>query len=108
MTGCYLFDIDGTLADLSHRLHYIKPAGGPKNWDAFSHCSGYTLVSPQRRLLGQQPADQLVPHCRSPSSSHPRLPPSDSVRARQAWRALSVEDTVCLSDLPPSRFIMVK
>jgi hypothetical protein len=68
MTGCYLFDIDGTLADLSHRLHYIKPAGGPKNWDAFSHCSGYTLVSPQRRLLGQQPADQLVPHCQPRST----------------------------------------
>jgi FMN phosphatase YigB (HAD superfamily) len=28
-----LFDLDGTLADCSHRLHYIK--GLDKNWDAF-------------------------------------------------------------------------
>lgn len=38
---CYLFDIDGTLADLTHRLHHIAgefDAQGmtkPKNWDAF-------------------------------------------------------------------------
>lgn len=30
---CYLFDIDGTLADLSHRLHHIQKE--PKDWDAF-------------------------------------------------------------------------
>ncbi|MCC6156382.1 MAG: polynucleotide kinase [Candidatus Hydrogenedentes bacterium] len=30
---CYLFDIDGTLADVSHRLHHI--AKKPKDWDAF-------------------------------------------------------------------------
>jgi phosphoglycolate phosphatase-like HAD superfamily hydrolase len=29
----YLFDIDGTLADLTHRLHHIQST--PKNWDAF-------------------------------------------------------------------------
>lgn len=29
----YLFDIDGTLADLSHRLHFIQ--GNPQQWDAF-------------------------------------------------------------------------
>lgn len=29
----YIFDLDGTLADLSHRLHHIT--GGKKNWDAF-------------------------------------------------------------------------
>ncbi len=28
-----VFDIDGTLADLSHRLHYIT--GEHKDWDAF-------------------------------------------------------------------------
>lgn len=38
---CYLFDIDGTLADLTHRLHHIQPPlmadghYGPKDWDAF-------------------------------------------------------------------------
>lgn len=30
---CYLFDIDGTIADLSHRLHYIEKK--PKDWDGF-------------------------------------------------------------------------
>lgn len=41
MSRCYIFDIDGTLADLSHRLHHIKPvydAKGtlpPKDWASF-------------------------------------------------------------------------
>lgn len=30
---CIICDIDGTLADLSHRLHHIKE--NPPNWDAF-------------------------------------------------------------------------
>lgn len=30
---CYIFDIDGTLADLSHRLHHIQKT--PKDWDGF-------------------------------------------------------------------------
>lgn len=29
----YLFDIDGTIADLSHRLHHIQST--PKDWDGF-------------------------------------------------------------------------
>lgn len=29
----YIFDIDGTLADLSHRLHFIQQT--PKDWDGF-------------------------------------------------------------------------
>lgn len=29
----YIFDIDGTIADCSHRLHFI--AGEHKDWDAF-------------------------------------------------------------------------
>lgn len=33
MTKCYIFDIDGTLADCSHRLHHIQKR--PKDWDAF-------------------------------------------------------------------------
>ena len=32
---CYIFDIDGTLADLSHRLHFIK--GDKKDWNSFKH-----------------------------------------------------------------------
>lgn len=30
---CYIFDIDGTLADCSHRLHHIQKT--PKDWTAF-------------------------------------------------------------------------
>ena len=30
---CFIFDIDGTLSDPSHRLHFIQ--GETKNWDAF-------------------------------------------------------------------------
>lgn len=29
----YIFDLDGTLADISHRLHFIE--GEKKDWDAF-------------------------------------------------------------------------
>ena len=29
----YVFDIDGTLADCSHRMHFVKER--PKNWKAF-------------------------------------------------------------------------
>jgi hypothetical protein len=32
----YIFDIDGTLADLSHRLHFIE--GDKKDWDTFHKC----------------------------------------------------------------------
>jgi len=34
-TPCYVFDIDGTLADLTHRLHFIQSK--PKDWEAFKH-----------------------------------------------------------------------
>src|SRR5690349_10124073 len=30
---CYIVDIGGTIADCSHRLHFIK--GGTKDWEAF-------------------------------------------------------------------------
>lgn len=37
--SCYLFDIDGTLADCSHRLHHIQKS--PKDWGAFfEECGG--------------------------------------------------------------------
>jgi phosphoglycolate phosphatase-like HAD superfamily hydrolase len=32
-TPCWVFDLDGTLADLSHRLHFIE--GDTKDWRAF-------------------------------------------------------------------------
>lgn len=33
--GMYIFDLDGTLADCTHRLKYIQ--GEEKDWDAFHH-----------------------------------------------------------------------
>lgn len=33
-----IFDLDGTLANLDHRLHFIKVR--PKNWKAFHACVG--------------------------------------------------------------------
>ena len=34
--NCYIFDIDGTLADLTHRLHHIQKQ--PKDWQSFFAC----------------------------------------------------------------------
>lgn len=43
MTRCYLFDIDGTIADLTHRLHHIQKE--PKDWDAFfADCANDTRI----------------------------------------------------------------
>jgi uncharacterized HAD superfamily protein len=33
-TPCYIFDLDGTIADCNHRLHYINQK--PKDWNAFN------------------------------------------------------------------------
>lgn len=39
----YIFDIDGTLADLSHRLHFIE--GKNKDWDSFyANCSNDSII----------------------------------------------------------------
>lgn len=39
MKRCYLFDLDGTVADIDHRLHHIT--GEKKNWRAFyAACDG--------------------------------------------------------------------
>ena len=41
MKPCYIFDIDGTLADGTHRIHHL--AETPKNWDAyFAKCDADT------------------------------------------------------------------
>lgn len=42
---CYLFDIDGTIADLTHRLPHIQKI--PKDWDSF---------------FGACPDDAPIPH----------------------------------------------
>jgi hypothetical protein len=44
---CYVFDIDGTLADLAHRLRHIERR--PKSWRACRHLSN---VKPVRIRIG--------------------------------------------------------
>jgi nicotinamidase-related amidase len=45
-----IFDIDGTLADCTHRLHHIQTK--PKDWDGFfAAMSGDTLIKPVAELL---------------------------------------------------------
>lgn len=45
MRGLFIFDIDGTLADLTHRLHHIQ--GERKNWDEFySSCDLDSPIEP--------------------------------------------------------------
>lgn len=41
----YLVDIDGTLAELSHRLHFIEQK--PANWDGFFAACGDDLPIPE-------------------------------------------------------------
>ena len=36
--ACFIFDIDGTLADGAHRLHHIKKR--PKDWEAYFAACG--------------------------------------------------------------------
>jgi phosphoglycolate phosphatase-like HAD superfamily hydrolase len=40
MKPCYIFDIDGTIANGDHRLHHITTEGQPKNWDAYFDACG--------------------------------------------------------------------
>lgn len=35
MTPIYIFDIDGTLADCTHRLHFLKNEDDPERWRKF-------------------------------------------------------------------------
>lgn len=48
MIKCVIIDIDGTLADLSHRLHWIDGRGGSKpDWEKFfQHLMGDTPIEP--------------------------------------------------------------
>lgn len=47
--NCWIFDLDGTLANLDHRLHHIQSK--PKNWDAFNAGIMDDYVVPQTASL---------------------------------------------------------
>ncbi len=51
-----IFDIDGTLADVSHRVHHVK--SHPKDWDAFFDAMGDDPPIEGVTWL----ADKLTPH----------------------------------------------
>ena len=45
----YVFDIDGTLADASHRVHHVN--NKPKNWPAFYEaCRGDAVIEPIAKI----------------------------------------------------------
>lgn len=49
MTKGVIFDLDGTLADLSHRVHHVR--NGSRNWDAFfAECGDDAVIEPVREL----------------------------------------------------------
>lgn len=35
MKPLYIFDLDGTLADLTHRLHFLENKTDKRRWDKF-------------------------------------------------------------------------
>ena len=57
---CYIVDIDGTVADASHRLHHIQKR--PKDWDAFFAAqSNDKPIDHMRQLLHALRASMGVP-----------------------------------------------
>lgn len=51
MKKAIIFDIDGTLADARHRLHFIE--GPSKNWEAFFDAmKDDTVIEPVRDVFG--------------------------------------------------------
>lgn len=49
MTYVVVFDIDGTVANLSHRLHYVRTK--PKNWEAFNSLMHLDTVYSDMRTM---------------------------------------------------------
>jgi hypothetical protein len=45
MTHLYIFDLDGTLADINHRVHFLQQT--PKDWESFfKACPQDTPIEP--------------------------------------------------------------
>ena len=54
ITPAYIFDIDGTLADITHRIHFIRNPEGKKDWVAFKHF-----------VFADKPIKHMVDLCRT-------------------------------------------
>lgn len=76
-----VFDVDGTLLDITHRLHHIRPAGGKKDWTLFRalamgdslnveiallyralHAAGHTLIICTGRMQSEHNLTTHVLH----------------------------------------------
>lgn len=74
MNNAYIFDIDGTLADCSHRLHYILPPEGAihfnieeldwqPDWESFyNECVNDKVIQPVADLLNiiQNSGEEII------------------------------------------------
>jgi phosphoglycolate phosphatase-like HAD superfamily hydrolase len=56
MASFAVFDIDGVLADVGHRLHHLR--GRPKNWDAFFAAAAADPVLPTGKARVLAAAEQ--------------------------------------------------
>lgn len=59
MIGVYVFDIDGTIADNSHRTHHLLKQ--PKDWDAYkAGVMGDKAIGHMLELVLDIPSDRVV------------------------------------------------
>lgn len=56
---CFLFDIDGTIADISHRQHFLDER--PKNWDAFHAATSDDVPLRHMRIVLRALVNHLGP-----------------------------------------------
>lgn len=63
-------DVDGTISDCRHRLHYVT-GRGPKNWDAFfAELHKDTVITPVRDLLISLQRDHVIIMCSGRSEDY--------------------------------------
>ena len=94
MTPLYIFDLDGTLADLTHRRRFVDGSVGKKDWPSFfRECVNDTPIMPVIRTMRRlQAADA---ECWIVSGR------SDEVRD-------ATVDWLCKHDCAPTKLLMRK
>lgn len=59
MSECLILDLDGTLADCSHRMHYIETS--PKDWKTFfAYCYDDPIIEPVYELIKSLKSDYKI------------------------------------------------
>lgn len=89
---CYLFDLDGTLADCSHRLHHIKK--DPKDWTSFF-----------AEVIKDEPITHVVELARALASTGTAIV---YVSGRSDQCRLDTAAWLTMHSLPPGRLYMRK